>query len=135
MLAEEAFRQTGKNIRFDESFAWTSDFEQAVTKGLGFKIPISGRMLNKGKIDRITVLGLLASTDPGESKRMLEEHIRAHRYSRKGFSFLPQGTPTNNTGKTDSAYTRNYDDLPKGYYDGSESTPLSLNPSQSNPFE
>ncbi|MCF6250691.1 MAG: hypothetical protein L3J75_05370 [Methylococcaceae bacterium] len=124
-LAEEAFKKDGKSITLDESFAWTSDFELAVKQGLGFKIEIKDEYLNRGKIDRITVMGLMASADPEESRAILEQHITAHRYSSKGFSFLPQGSATNNTGKSGSTYTENYDVLTNGYYDGSESVDIS----------
>lgn len=123
-LAEEAFRETGKSIEFDDSFAWTADFDQAVAKGLGFKIPLTSRALRGGQIDRLVVMGLLASADPEESEALLESHIHALRHSKKGFSFLPQGTPTNNTAKSNSGYTKNYDTLPKGYYDGAETTSI-----------
>ncbi len=127
-LAESAFKVSGKAIELDDSFSWTTDFEQALRQGLGFKIPLKDEYLNHGKIDRITVTGLMASADPLESRKILEEHIHAQRFSSKGFSFLPQGSQTNNTGKSDSAYTRNYDDLPKGYYDGSLSGDIADKP-------
>jgi hypothetical protein len=123
-LAEGAFKETGKSIEFDESFAWTADFDEAVAKGLGIRIPLTSRGLRGGTIDRLVVMGLLASADPEAGARMLEEHIHAQRHSKKGFSFLPQGTPTNNTAKSDSAYTKNFDILPLGYYDGREPTSL-----------
>lgn len=127
-LARKAFRVRRKSIELDESFSWISDFDQAVKQGLGFKIPIKDEYLNHGRIDRITVLGLMASADPVESQAIVEEHIHAHRYSAKGFSFLPQGSQTNNTSKSDSVYTRNYDDLPKGYDDGGQAERVADHP-------
>ena len=123
-LAEEAFTQKGTSIEVDESFAWTTDFDRAVAAGLGVKIPMDDGVLVDGRIDRITVLGVLASVDPHQGSRMLEQHLRSQRYSRSGLSFLPRGTATNNTGKGSSAYARN-DDVPeKGYDDGDDPAPL-----------
>ncbi len=120
-LAEEAFKKDEKGISLDDSFAWISDFEKAVQQGLGFKIEIKEEYLNKGVIDRISVMGLMASADPQESQKLLESHIQSLRYS-KGFSFLKQGMATNNTALSGSAYNENADDLSRGYYDGAEET-------------
>ena len=117
-LAEEAFKESGRSIKLDDSFAWISDFNKAVTHGLGFKIKISDAMLNHGRIDRVSVVGVMVSADPAEGKRLLAEQIAAHRYSSKGFSLLEQGTATNNTDRVSSPYQKNYDEMPKGYYDG-----------------
>ena len=117
-LAEQAFKESGRSIKLDDSFAWISDFNKAVAHGLGFRIGVTDAMLNRGKIDRVSVVGVMISADPEEGKRLLGEQIAAHRYSSKGFSLLEQGTATNNTDRANSPYHKNYDDLPKGYYDG-----------------
>ncbi|MDR8391885.1 hypothetical protein NC796_12070 [Aliifodinibius sp. S!AR15-10] len=126
--AEEAFKEENKEIKFHEDFSWTSDFEKAVEQGLGVKITVSDSFFNGGRIERISVMGLMASTGPDESKQMLEEHLHAHHYSSRGFSFLPQGSPTNNTDQSGSAYTQNHDYLPKGYYDGTPFEDLDSKP-------
>lgn len=117
-LAEKAFEETGQTIKDDDSFAWIRDFNKAIAKGLGFKIPITNAMLRNGRIDRVAVLGVKVSADPAEGARMLAEQLEAHRYSEKGFSLLKQGTATNNTDRKGTDYSDNYDELTKGFYDG-----------------
>ena len=119
-LAEEAIKKEGKQIKMDESFAWLSDFDEAIRKGLGFKIPLSQSHFSRGKIEKIVVMGLMSSANPKEGKEILEKLIEHHHYSKKGFSFLAQQSPTNNTSDSDSAYTKNEDYLSKGYFDGSD---------------
>ncbi len=122
---EQAFKKDAlKNIQFDEDFAWMADFDQAVANGMGLKIPVTPAMLNNGQIDRLVVMGLMHSADPAQSAEMTEQMFVNHRFSFKGLSFVPQGTPTNNTEDGDSGYTRNEDMLPLGYYEG---TPAVLN--------
>ncbi|MEL7312477.1 MAG: hypothetical protein AAFN07_13265, partial [Pseudomonadota bacterium] len=124
-LAEKAFEETDERIQLDESFAWMSDFDAALEKGLAFRVPVTPDMFNRGRIDRIVVCGVLASADPGKSQSLLEAHFHAHQYSTKGLSFLPLGTPTNNTDSSGSGYRRNDFELPSGYYDASPVEPLS----------
>lgn len=118
-LAEEAFKKEDGTINFDDSFSWITDFDQAVKQGLGLKMPLESSHFNTNKIDKLVVMGLLSSASPEEGKELLEQLIENHHYSHKGFSFMPQMSPTNNTEETDSAYTKNEDYFPKKYYDGS----------------
>jgi len=118
-LAEDAFKKDEQGISLDDSFAWTNDFEKAVQQGLGFKINVKKEYLNQGVIDRITVMGIMASADPEEGQALFESHLQSLRYS-KGLSFLKQGMATNNTAKSGSDYNDNIDDVSKGYYDGSD---------------
>ncbi|MEL7025324.1 MAG: hypothetical protein AAGL69_16440 [Pseudomonadota bacterium] len=124
-LAEKAFQETEQRIELDESFAWMSDFDAAVDKGLAFRIPVTPDMLNGGRIERLVVCGVLASADPAKSQSLLEAHLHAHQYSTKGLSFLSLGTPTNNTDTSASGYRRNDFELPNGYYDASPVESLS----------
>ncbi|RNI30687.1 hypothetical protein [Rufibacter latericius] len=119
-LAENAFKKTGNAIELDQSFAWLADFDKAVEQGLGLKIPVKPEHFRRGKIERILVMGLLSSSKPQDSQEMLEGLLENHLYSRKGFSILPQGSATNNTQARGSAYTKNENYLPKGYYAGPE---------------
>ena len=118
--AEEAYKKDGDKITFDDSFAWITDFDEAIRQGLGVKIPLQASHFNRTKIDQVVVMGLLSSASPEEGKALLEQLIENHHYSRKGFSFLPQSSPTNNTEESGSTYEKNEDYLPKGYYDGSD---------------
>ncbi len=62
---------------------------------------------------RILVLGLKISAGATGGGELLEELIGNHQYSPGGFSFVRQGTPTNNTERDGSGYSDNdpYDDL------------------------
>ena len=117
-LAEEAFKKGDKNIEIHESFAWTTDFNKAVKNGMGFKIPLTNAHFNRGRIDQIVIMGVMATASPVESKEMIETLFESQHFSAKGFSFLPQRSPTNNTAENKSSYRPNEDYLPKGYYDG-----------------
>ncbi|GGK72397.1 hypothetical protein ACD591_05420 [Rufibacter glacialis] len=117
-LAEAAFKKSGTSIELDESFSWLANFDKAVEQGLGLKIPMKPEYLRGGKVERLVVMGLLSSSTPKESQVLLEQVLENHLYSRKGFSLLPQGSATNNTQGSGSAYTKNENYLPKGYYEG-----------------
>ncbi|MBD0332302.1 MAG: hypothetical protein ICV66_06570, partial [Chitinophagaceae bacterium] len=117
--SEEAFKKTGNKIEVNESFAWITDFNKAIEQGLGMKVKLTQDHFNNGKIDRVMIMGLFSSSTATESKELLEQVVENHLYSNKGFSFLPQGTATNNTNATGSGYRKNENYFPKGYYEGS----------------
>ncbi|WP_026967795.1 hypothetical protein [Algoriphagus terrigena] len=122
--SEQAFTKKEDEIVFQEEIAWLQNFEKAVAKGLGMKVSLKPNMfLANGSIERITVLGLLHSSDPESSKKTVEGLFESHRFSSKGLSFLPQGTPTNNSETETSGFSREDDQLVKGYYEESASTP------------
>jgi len=104
--AEGSFRTTDGNLAFGEAFDWTSDFDKAVSLGMGFKVTLSPAEASAG-FDRILVLGVYLSADEAAGKTALETLIDNHHYSPKGFSITLQGTATNNTENDGSGYTRN----------------------------
>ncbi len=116
--AEQAIQKVGDNILPHEDFAWATDFDKAEQNGMALRIDLKPEYFNNGRIERLLVTGILFSADPEKSRELVEQLIENHHYSLNGFSLLPQGTPTNNTEKDDSGYTRNEDTLEKGYYDG-----------------
>jgi predicted nucleic acid-binding Zn-ribbon protein len=91
---------------------WLTNFDAAITKGLGFRVPLTEEQANTG-FAHIAVLGLRLSANAEQSAGMLEELITDHQYSPKGFSLVSQGTPTNNTERDGSGYSDNdtYNDL------------------------
>lgn len=117
--AEEAFKKDGEEITFSPDIAWLQDFNKAVSIGLGVKIKLTDAMFTPGArvIERITVLGLLHSADAPTGTQIIEDLFQNHHYSSRGLSLTPQATPTNNTEKDSTGYTKNEDVLPKGYYD------------------
>ncbi len=104
--AKNAFQTKDTKLGFGADYDWTSDFDKAIAAGLGFKIPLVGSQVTEG-FDKILVLGVTLSATEVESQVMVEELINNHHYSPKGFSIVPQGTPTNNTDQNGSGYTRN----------------------------
>jgi hypothetical protein len=84
----------------DAQVGWLVNFDQAEMMGMGLRIPLTEE--ERKDLDRLLVLGV--QTSSGEnSRKILEKLLEAHHYT-QGLSFLPQGTPTNNT-----------DDAPSGY--------------------
>ena len=67
-----------------------TDFDDAVDKGMGFKVDLEADQFRRG-FDRLFVLGVRISTDIEESTREIETLISHHQSSRKGFSILPPG--------------------------------------------
>jgi len=106
MESTTAFETKDGKLVFGSTFDWTSDFEKAVSLGMGFKIPLTSAQVSRG-FDKILVLGGYLSADEAESKKEIEELIDNHHYSPKGFSLLRQGTSTNNTEQDGSGYSKN----------------------------
>jgi hypothetical protein len=111
---------------------WMSDFDIAVTQGLGFRVPLSEQEAIDG-FARIVVLGLRLSASAEHGGAMLEELIESHQFSPKGFSLVPQGTPTNNTERDGTGYSDNdpYDD--EAFF--TELDPPAFDPSATDPLQ
>lgn len=119
LAAETAIQKDGGEIKLNEDIDWMHNFDKAIANGLGMKIKLQPQMFASGSmIEKITVLGISHSADAATGKTILEHLFENHHYSSNGLSFLPQGTPTNNTEKDGSGYTKNEDHLKKGYYTG-----------------
>ncbi len=99
-------------LTFGGAFDWMSDFDKAVQQGMGFRVRLTDEEARNG-FAKIFVLGVLLSADAKDSAALLEELIDNHQFSPKGFSIVPQGTPTNNTERNGTGYSDNdpYDDL------------------------
>jgi len=106
MDATNAFQTKDDKLVFGDAYDWTSDFEKAVSFGMGFKIPITAQQAANG-FDKILVLGVYLSANETASKEMVEDLFDNHHYSPNGFSLITQGTPTNNTDQNGSGYTKN----------------------------
>ncbi|NJN28606.1 MAG: hypothetical protein HC819_22820 [Cyclobacteriaceae bacterium] len=105
---EKQIKQENGVIEVNEDIRWMVDFDEAIQKGLGFKIDINTTQASRG-FSKIIALGVKLSADEQKGAEQLEALIEHHKNSRKGFSILPQGTPTNNTEKEGSGY-RSLDD-------------------------
>ena len=95
--------EDGELIISDE-MKWIVDFDEAVSKGMGFKIDLTPAQAENG-FDRLFVLGVGLSVDKERARTSVENLIDHHHHSRKGFSILSQGTPTNNTEREASTYS------------------------------
>ncbi len=102
--AGNQFTDANGDLEFAEPIKWLADFDHAVDIGMGFRVK-----LKPDEVDRITrllILGVKLGADADEGRKELQDLFDHHYFSNKGFSLLPQGTPTNNTGASDSGFTR-----------------------------
>jgi hypothetical protein len=81
---------------------WMVDFEEAVKKGMGIRVPLTPGQARFG-FDKLIVLGVKATLDAAASAGELAGLLNAHHYT-WGLGFVPQGTPTNNTAEARSGY-------------------------------
>jgi hypothetical protein len=89
-------------VTFDSAFRWLADFNEALSKGLAFRVPLGPA--DSGGYDELVIVGLKHSADASDGKDLLEQLIDAQHYSKNGFALVPQGTPTRNTSRTDSGF-------------------------------
>jgi len=97
----DQFRSTGAALHVPAPLKWLVDLDTAVSVGMAFRVPLTDAL--RGGLDRLVVPGLRVR-DPATSKADLETLITHQANSRAGFRLLPQGPPTNNTGRTPSAF-------------------------------
>jgi hypothetical protein len=95
--------QEAGELRMGENLEWLSDFDKAVEIGMAVRLPLVTHHADTG-FDRLLVLGLRLSSDDQETGVLLEELIGNHHYASDGMSFVPQGTPTNNTDQGGSGF-------------------------------
>lgn len=91
------------DLVFGEQIRWVADFDRAVEIGMGFRLPLAPDEVNG--FERLLVLGVRLAAGADEGRKLLEELFDHHFFSKKGFSLIPQGTPTNNTEAEDAGFT------------------------------
>ena len=101
---DQQLRLEDDELIVPDEMKWATDFDEAVAKGMGFKINLNDIQARRG-FDRLFVLGVRLSADVDKSREQLQQLIQHHQRSRKGFSFLMQGAPTNNVEDQESSYT------------------------------
>ncbi|MBX3617851.1 hypothetical protein [Nitrosomonas sp.] len=101
---DQQLRLENDELIVPDEMKWVTDFDEAVAKGMGFKINLTDIQARRG-FDRLFVLGVRLSADVNKSRDQLQQLIQHHQRSRKGFSLLPQGTPTNNVEDQESGYS------------------------------
>ncbi len=88
----------------DDGIRWMVDFAAAEKIGMALRmtlLPLSPG--TQRVIDRLIVVGIKSSLDPGAGAERLNELFRAHQYT-DGLTMLEQGTATNNTEGSPSAF-------------------------------
>ena len=81
------------SIVVPDSMKWLTNFESAKDDGMAIEINLTADRYALG-FEYIFVCGVRDDLTPQETKQIVENLFRAHRYS-SGFEFLKQGTPTN----------------------------------------
>lgn len=99
----DQLRPDGDGLHVGPELEWVTDFERAVERGMGFRIPLQSVDAATG-FDELIVLGTRLRSNPEASRVALEELIEHHHHAKGGFSVLPQGRPTNNADGDRSAY-------------------------------
>lgn len=82
-----------KLVVLGEGDEWLQDFNVAISLGMGIKITIDP---DDDKFDKLIVSGFKYDIDPLAPTKGLTDLFENHQYT-NGISFLPYGTPTNNT--------------------------------------
>ena len=88
----------------DDGTRWMVDFAAAEEIGMALKITLPP--LSPGAqrfIERLIVVGIKSSLEPGAGGERVNELLRAHQYT-DGLAVLHQGTPTNNTERSPSGF-------------------------------
>lgn len=96
------------DLIFAENMRWMFDFDEAVAKGMGFRIDLTPEQAKRG-FDTVMVLGIKLSANQSHGQALLEELFAQHQNSRKGLAILRQGTPTNNTEDDEAGYSWRHD--------------------------
>ena len=100
---EIALPDEGPGLNIDSDLAWTVDFPQAVSHGMGVVVSgLTDEDLSRG-FDRVLVAGVKQALDPQATQERLSSLLDAHHYER-GLAFVRQGTPTNNSAESGSGY-------------------------------
>jgi hypothetical protein len=108
-LAEaEQMKIVDGNLELNADIKWMVDFQEAVEKGMGFRVALTATQARRG-FDKLMVVGLRVSADEQEGKELIETLFRHHHQGSAGFSLLPQGTPTNNTSKQGAGFSETED--------------------------
>lgn len=115
-IAEELAVLWDPNVRaaqgelelFDPASRWISSYELAEKAGMAITIDLPGAAPTSPEGFALFAVGLKESAGHAESAALLQRLLDNHHYSR-GLSFVPAGTPTNNTGTQASGFSATED--------------------------
>jgi hypothetical protein len=87
--------EVANGFKVPSNILWTMQYGDALNKGMAIDITgLASDELQTG-FDRLVVLGIKTSMDPGTSAGVIDDLLFAHHYTR-GLDLVAQGTPTNN---------------------------------------
>ena len=93
---------------FDPASRWIASYDLAEKAGMAITIDLPAAQPTSSEGYALFAVGLKESTGYAESAALLQQLLDNHHYSR-GLSFVPAGTPTNNTGTQPSGYSATED--------------------------
>jgi hypothetical protein len=93
---------SGDGLILDQELAWMVDLAAAEKAGMAVRMRVDATDVAEG-FDQLLAVGVKASLFPDEAADRLARLVQGHHYGR-GFAFVPQGTPTNNTEEGPSAW-------------------------------
>jgi hypothetical protein len=94
--ADQLRHDADGNLVVPDELLWMSDFERAVSVGMGLVVNLTPTQAQRG-FHRVLVIGLRLNADEKAAQAELETLLRHHSFRRTGLAVVPQGTPTNNT--------------------------------------
>jgi len=83
----------GEPIQLPPRMRWMTDFAVAVQAGMALDIALAADV---DRLDALFIIGVRVTQTPAQSAEAVSDLITGHRFSR-GFAFVPQDTPTNNS--------------------------------------
>ena len=104
----DGIHQEHDDITVSEEMRWMVDFNDAIAKGMGFRVGLTPEQYARG-FDRLIVLGVRMTADEHAGRKEIERLLLNHQHSRAGLALLRQGTPTNNTDDGDAAWSASTD--------------------------
>ncbi len=102
------------DLQLNADLTWLADFDAAVAAGMGVRIDLTAAEAAQG-FDRLVVVGVRASSDPGAGADLLGTLISHQLATKGGYGIAPQGSAAHNTGNDDAAYS--WVDDPDAAYD------------------
>jgi hypothetical protein len=103
--AAPAWEAGDSGLRVDEGMAWLVDYDRAVAAGMAITVPLTGASAAAADgLDTLLVVGVMSNVEPEAVAERLDHLLRGHARG-SGLAFVPQGTPTNNTGTATSGWS------------------------------
>lgn len=107
LTASVAPYMEGATLDANEELKWMYDFVEAIDKGMGVKIDLTGSFANAytNGFERVTAVGVKALSSTTRSSEILEELFANHHFT-QGLNILKNGTDTKNTEFRSSGWSK-----------------------------